>query len=79
MRSLTMHSYQILTAMKTEVPFRYSNFPLKIVEDNASDVPGTQLHVIEKNDFRNQRFAFIDNKAIEDAANWDASWFTNYE
>jgi hypothetical protein len=65
--------------MKTEAPFHYSNFPLKIAEDNKSVPQQTPLRIIEKNDFRNQRFAFIDNKAIEDSANWDASWFTNYE
>ena len=65
--------------MKTEAPFHYSNFPLKIVEDNESAPQKTQLRVIDKSNFSNQRFAFIDNKAIEDSANWDASWFTNYE
>ena len=65
--------------MKTEAPFHYSNFPLKIAEDNKPTLQKTQLRVIKHDDFRNQRFAFINNKAIEDSANWDASWFTNYE
>ena len=65
--------------MKTEAPFHYSTFPLKIAEDNKPTLQIIQLSVIKNNDFRNQRFAFINNKAIEDSANWDASWFTNYE
>ena len=65
--------------MKTETRFRYSNYPLKVVEDKKQVAEKLVLIVVTGKEFKNQRFAFIDNKAIQDCANWDASWFANYE
>lgn len=79
-RSLTNYPYQILTAMKLEATFHYSNFPLKIIGENKQEPEKLQiLRIVENAEFKNQRFAFIDNKAIQDSLNWDTSWFANYE
>lgn len=79
LRSSTKYLYQVLTAMKTETTFHYSNFPLKVAEDKRLAPEKLMLRVVERNDFGNMRFAFIDNKAIHDSTNWDLSWFANYE
>jgi hypothetical protein len=79
-RSLTNYSYQILTAMKSKTIFHYSNFPLKVVGENKQEPDKLQLlRIIEKGESKNQRFGFIENKAIQDSVNWDPSWFANYE
>jgi len=65
--------------MKTDISFHYSNSSLKVAEDSKPALEKSSLRIVETNDFKNQRFSFIDNKAIEDCTNWDASWFANYE
>lgn len=64
--------------MKTKTSFRYSGIALEIVEKSPIKQKPA-LKIVQRTDFKNHRFARIDNKSIQDAANWDASWFSNYE
>jgi hypothetical protein len=65
--------------MKT-TSFHYSNYPLRIAQtENITTEKKVEMRFGSKPDFRNHRFAMIENNQIQDPSNWDASWFGNYE
>lgn len=64
--------------MKTEKPF-YSSDLFFARSEAHKKKPTTESPTEIKYDFRNYRFAVIENKSIQDSSNWDSSWFTAYE
>jgi hypothetical protein len=66
--------------LKTETSalLHYNVSPLKIIEKDGKD-KAWLLVLNGEEALSNQRFSLIKNASINESANWDASWFSNYE
>jgi hypothetical protein len=65
--------------MKTQTAFYQTHFLLKFTEAGKTQEEEVKKRTVYKSDFKNHRFGLIDNKSIEDSANWESSWFAHYE
>lgn len=64
--------------IETSAPLNYTASPLKVVEPVPGDKTYLKVVKTEKSSGK-QSFSFSGNTSINEASNWDASWFANYE